>query len=511
MPSIAAGSAGFLAAWQGIRDSVVHVYGTRVAPDGSVLDPSGIELKPSIKWFARGGPPAVASDGRDYLAVWPEYSDHWYVCGSRVSRDGELTDRTLILISSALGDKAHVDIRYCDTTYLVVWEDGRNAPTWSEIYGARITKSGRLLDSTGILLASGWCHDPALAADGAGFFVVWDELRGSPLSYDICGVKLSEDGYVMDSTRTVASGASGPQIEPSVAFGGTDFLVTWMDARDGNWRVYCASVGRTGTPRDKLGTLVSGPRLTGQNPAVASGDSAFLVVWEDRVSTSSSLLGARITHEGILIDTSSILVVSNGAPRSQDATVAFDGTGYVVAWTANQDSVSDIYCRKITPAGRLLDTICVDCRPDNQDMPKVACNAAGRFLCAYSGWTELAGYYHETGVMRTWGKLITLRPVGPHKEGAFPPAQRGKLTAAPSPFRSRVTFSLTFPDATGDRAGLLISNVNGRLVRRLPLSSLEVIWDGTDDRGMALPAGIYFARLCDGQSGLVTKILKLSS
>ena len=61
-----------------------------------------------------------------------------------------------------------------------------------------------------------------------------------------------------------------------------------------------------------------------------------------------------------------------------------------------------------------------------------------------------------------------------------------KPTAFPNPFASRTEIH------TGG-AGALVLDPAGRLVRRLPPAT-QVIWDGRDERGRAVPAGVYFVR-----------------
>jgi len=74
----------------------------------------------------------------------------------------------------------------------------------------------------------------------------------------------------------------------------------------------------------------------------------------------------------------------------------------------------------------------------------------------------------------------------------------GLLPAAPNPFvrKTDLRFSL---DRTGEME-LAVVDVAGRVVRRLDRGSREagdhrVTWDGRDDAGRPLPAGVYFARL----------------
>jgi hypothetical protein len=77
----------------------------------------------------------------------------------------------------------------------------------------------------------------------------------------------------------------------------------------------------------------------------------------------------------------------------------------------------------------------------------------------------------------------------------FPPSARKRspeLGVSPNPFSSRACFAL--PDLLGSRATLDVSDVAGRHVRSLPIAE-TVSWDGTDEVGWPVPAGVYFVRL----------------
>ncbi|MEZ5066910.1 MAG: FG-GAP-like repeat-containing protein [bacterium] len=75
--------------------------------------------------------------------------------------------------------------------------------------------------------------------------------------------------------------------------------------------------------------------------------------------------------------------------------------------------------------------------------------------------------------------------------GGVSPAPRG-LRCAPNPFRDRVRFDL--PRA-GD-AELTIYDVAGRRLRHWPSVAGGVVeWDGLDAAGLAVPPGVYFARV----------------
>src|SRR5439155_19138366 len=84
--------------------------------------------------------------------------------------------------------------------------------------------------------------------------------------------------------------------------------------------------------------------------------------------------------------------------------------------------------------------------------------------------------------------------------------------AEPNP--SSGACALHFSLSRAGQVSLEIINVSGRRVRTLLRGSLgtgprAVTWDGRDDRGQSVAAGIYFVRLSSGASAAVRTIVHL--
>lgn len=116
--------------------------------------------------------------------------------------------------------------------YLVVWADERESrQNESDIFGARVTADGRVLDPNGIRICSlsGIQSYPAVASDGRDFLVVWQDDRDErSTESDIYGARVTVQGVVLDPNGFRISGAIHPQYAPSVAFNGRHYLVAWL-------------------------------------------------------------------------------------------------------------------------------------------------------------------------------------------------------------------------------------------------------------------------------------------
>src|SRR5207244_8680160 len=96
--------------------------------------------------------------------------------------------------------------------------------------GARVSPVGTALDPDGITISTGTCRgDPVLAFDGANYLAVWEDFRSGPA--DIYGARLSPFGTVLDPEGIPVSTAADHQQYPALAFDGTNYLAGWEDRR----------------------------------------------------------------------------------------------------------------------------------------------------------------------------------------------------------------------------------------------------------------------------------------
>ena len=156
--------------------------------------------------------------------------------------------------------------------YLVVWADYRSATvsSWSaDIYGVRVSKVGKLLDSTPILISAASSttkrqSSPAVAYGWGTYLVSWDLHDGGTGAGEIRGARVSPAGKLLDSPSISISASTSDLWSPSLAYGGGRFLVAWAQrSKSGGFDIHGARVtpaglvhsGRDGrpSPRDRGG------------------------------------------------------------------------------------------------------------------------------------------------------------------------------------------------------------------------------------------------------------------
>ncbi|MFW5657779.1 MAG: T9SS type A sorting domain-containing protein, partial [Bacteroidota bacterium] len=88
-------------------------------------------------------------------------------------------------------------------------------------------------------------------------------------------------------------------------------------------------------------------------------------------------------------------------------------------------------------------------------------------------------------------------------------ASKSAIKAFPNPFSDEVTIAV---DIDGNDAKCLIYDFTGRLIYskliRMSGSSSQFNWDGKNNRGEPVPAGIYMMKIQDNTSEKVIKLIK---
>lgn len=66
------------------------------------------------------------------------------------------------------------------------------------------------------------------------------------------------------------------------------------------------------------------------------------------------------------------------------------------------------------------------------------------------------------------------------------------VEALPNPFAQKTTITLVRPDKSVGPAAITIYNMQGKEIRQWPDALEHIIWDGTDNHGLRVAAGLYF-------------------
>jgi hypothetical protein len=223
--SIAFDGTNYLVVWQDKRNSNnFDIYGARINQAGVVLDPNGIAISATTYQEIS---PSVAFAGTNYLVVWMDgRSGDYDIYGARVNQSGTVLDPNGIAMSTELDAQCCPSIAFDGTNYFVVWHDYRNGG-YTDIYGARVNQNCAILDTNGILisLAVNDQYSPSVAFDGTNYLVVWDNYSDDNPNSDIYGIRVNQNGIVLDTNIIAISTVAGSQLSPSITFDGINYFI----------------------------------------------------------------------------------------------------------------------------------------------------------------------------------------------------------------------------------------------------------------------------------------------
>jgi hypothetical protein len=359
---IACGISCYFAVWEDYRgDSTLNIYGSRISFGGMVLDPAGINICSAVNEQFN---PKVAFDGVNFMVVWTDYRNAVAcdIYGARVSEAGELLDTAGFAICNEAAGQGMACCAFDGTNYLVAWADGRN-PLGQDIYAARVTTGGIVIDTNGFIVcdATGAQYAPSIASGDSNYLIVWQDERYD--TADIYGARVLTDGTVLDTNSIAICSGMNYQFEPAVAYGGAEYLVAWQDMRNpGGYDVYGTRVTLSGIVLDPASLRISVMPYSQWAVDLVFDGSKFLAVWADErfSSDSTDIYCTRINQNGIVSDSTGIMV-SNRMMRQNYPAVESNGTDFCVLWFdfwgENGHYFDDIWGARVDSMGVLLDTL----------------------------------------------------------------------------------------------------------------------------------------------------------
>ncbi len=194
----------WLVAWYDADRPDYSIRAARVAADGSLLDPYGIDLV-----HGRAGTPAVVWCVDHWWVVWEESTPGSPVNGVRISPEGTVLDSSPVSIQPAAssGVARRVRLATLGSDVLAVFADGTDLVT------RRIAADGSSVSS------------PTTIASGVSSTDLWDVEAGtdryvvvSSLAWNIARINVAADGTAMDASPvTLVSGGGSDIRTPSIA------------------------------------------------------------------------------------------------------------------------------------------------------------------------------------------------------------------------------------------------------------------------------------------------------
>jgi hypothetical protein len=396
----------------------------------------------------------------------------------------------------------------------MVWDFPSDTSSWYQLFGNRLGLNGILIDSLAIPLLtpkSSQTNYTCVRGDSL-YLLLWEDKRAGRFSTRASRIRgdrtaLDPEGFHLNLTDTLYT--KNGYGENNVAYNGRVFLAVWdTDTPTDYYHLWAARVREDGVVLDTVPIkLTRGPTShsgTGCNPLAGSDGRDFFVAfrYRDSLSTRNYFSGVRITGSGVLLDTIPIRV-SNVSNYPTGWGMAFNGNDYQLVWGDGDWIVG----ARVSPQGVVKDTLQVTLFPRDpnfQGTPDIALGPVGKLLVA---WVSSYPFPH------IWGGFLdtTGREVGVEEaRNAEFGMRNAALRISPNPFEEQtyISFQLSAPSPVS----LKVYNITGQVVKVLAsepkkAGTYQAVWDGRDERGRAVPAGVYLIRLEAGEHREMSKVV----
>jgi len=341
-PAIAFDGTSWLAVWEDSRGATTQgggIYGARLAADGTVLD-GPILLVPSGE--GRAAAPVVAGCGDGWAMAWEDRSASVVrILAARLSGDGGLRPPKGKPVSVSVRPQFLPAVA-CDAgRALVVWQESEYGGYPSRLAAARLNEDGATRDADGLTLSLNTAHGvPAVTAGPGGFVAAWEGrardttvTNGEGWMGEVLAVRVDGEGRV--GTETPVCGGPGVGSSPALAFDGVGYQLLFEDIRETPGLVRRAALDAHGAIADFCGFPMPGSAGS-LPPRIAVAADRALAVWQ---GSEADLVAAQLTPGGGVLGAQSIAPASE-LPRSPS--VSCDPRGHCLVAYQRWDAAAGI-------------------------------------------------------------------------------------------------------------------------------------------------------------------------
>ena len=496
LPSIASSGGGTAQVLWTQRDAASgalgDIRGTNVNVNGVPASNEAI----SMGW-ARQQRVRFATQGSEHLAVYlSESGGMSRILAQRLSTLGTPIDAEPVEIAAEPNEMGSAtalagirpDVASNGSMYVVSW------CTNGTVFARRLALDLTFLDPAPVALVNDAANTVGVGALGGNFLLAYTHIFSGD-QHSLKGLVVrGSDLSVLSGPVTI--GGDFVDMFPQVRALGTRWLVVWVHRPTHDSpasAVNAAFVDAAGTPTAPV--VVSGAGY-GFEHDVAVGNGRALITWADNGAYVDAQIEARLLNaDGSFLG--SDFIVCDVPKHQRFTSCGWDGSGFVAAWTdfrglgQVEQLRGDIFAARIGWDGVVQDPggFQVSAGPLPEDLPAVT----------GGGGVPLIAYCRLEGSRDAEVQRIAYRTVGTAATDVVVVAPGARqLRAEPNPFRGTIAFA--FAGSQEAPTHLEIFGVDGRRVRSFELAAgvRELVWDGRDEQGHGVPAGVYFARVRQG-------------
>lgn len=318
------------------------IYGVRVAPDGTILDPVAIRIADDDgvdEMF-----PCVASVGGRWLVAWSDtVANNTVIRSAFVEANGVVGPEKTLIASTSGSVTTEPALVGSNSNYLFAW----SVSFGSGVRAMVLDAAANAVTGTLTLAASG--KRPDVATDGTNFLVAWmagNSGRATPVS--AAGAIAVAGGVAFAGSAFAAATGIG------AGFDGTN----WTIAFDGSPNIYIGRLSPTGSVVQGSTLIHASPRSV-RDCAVGSGTGFTALAWTDRALTVNEfgvdhddVYATRVDSIGAV---GAVDVLSVSAPNQIGARIAGDAAnGFLVVYQSLIAGVTRIMGQHVDAFGHSL-------------------------------------------------------------------------------------------------------------------------------------------------------------
>lgn len=531
------GASGAVIAWEDNRNGLRDIYAQRIDSTGAVLwtldgvavcTATGNQSDP-VATFGHnlGGATIFWTDQRDDATRGAEiYGQRlsgegvpqWATNGVAMSTDDEQNEVSPVAIVDGKGGFTELPgyivaygllerFNHLNTAVAVQHVNTAGADLWTA------AQSGGVRLCSNVESASA----PRITSDGVGTQVtgrgavaVWSDERGGKGNRNIYARRVSSSGVPQWAANGVAvCDTAGNQENPDIVHvGGGNVIAVWRDRRGTDENIYAQKLNSSGVAQwpqhGRPVCLASG--LQTSSRVVEDGAGGAIVTWADSRSGVSRIFAQHIDANGasLWLGDGIPMTSPTGAAQTIPAIISAGG-GAIVIWIDARNGNNDIYAQRVDANGNLL----------WGDGGVAVCIASGtqteHVLISDGTFGGLAAWADfRSGNFDIYANRIF--PSGVVDVPSREPEGVGLAFLSSHPATGEVRMRLDLPEPAS--VAMEVVDPLGRRVQRHAGSRLDagthvLRWDGRDDSGAPVAAGVYFVHVDAGTRHLVKRVVQI--
>lgn len=383
-PAVASDGRDYLAVWRDQRTGrTEELIAARIAANGTVLDPHGIRIgnnRPASN-------PRVVFLGDAYQIFWSTWSTSqgsgalWV---ARVGRDGRVLTQPRAIANgpSMLGSFVATNGSVAVAAYA-----GEITPAGVAIHSVTLDANANVLGYQHLTPPNVNRYHISVAKTGDGFLAAWNSFHQP--SSQIEAVRLNADGEPLDAQPRLL----GAGYDPELAGDGTHSLAVIRHA-SGNSLDVSTRLVRNDLEWVSPARTVPGPQLS--DVQVVKSGAEYLMVATAAEVQSHAVLATRINAEGLPVFASTVTMLPNSAVTSTPR-VASNGTDMLVVWIEANAEVTQGFVRAQRIAPQSLDARGGQIELARSAQPQFAPAIATDGAITLAAWLERGSIYAQRG------------------------------------------------------------------------------------------------------------------